>query len=150
MKTLKSKVGLLLSFAVIGISIITIFNGIKSYYDIIDFRKAEVQKQVESAYNIIDGYKQLEASGKISKEEAQLQAKQAVKMARYGGKDGKTEYFYIYSYNESMTEGLNIMHPTKPDWEGIKKASEIKAPNGQNIILDMFSGLKNPQIMVLL
>ena len=48
MKTLKSKVGLLLSFAVIGISIITIFNGIKSYYDIIDFRKIDKYSYMNS------------------------------------------------------------------------------------------------------
>lgn len=96
MKTLKAKVGLLLMLTIIGISTITIFNGVKDYYEIVDARKNELKTSVEAMTTIIQGFEKLEKDGKMSKESAQKAAKDAVRMSRYGGKDGKTEYFYIY------------------------------------------------------
>ena len=84
----------------------------------------------------------LETEGKMTKEEAQQAAKQTIRMSRYGGAEGKTEYFYIFA----NTDGMTIMHPFKPEWEGNKKASDIKAPNGQLLIQDMINGLKTSKV----
>ena len=137
MKTLKAKVGLLLMLTIIGISTITIFNGVKDYYEIVDARKNELKTSVEAMTTIIQGFEKLEKDGKMSKESAQKAAKDTVRMSRYGGKDGKTEYFYIFT----LKEGLSVMHPIKPEWEGVQDAYKIKAPNGQMLIKDMIEAL---------
>ena len=38
---------------------------------------------------------------------------EALRLARYGGPEGKTDYFYIWT-----TEGVGVMHPFKPEWDG--------------------------------
>ncbi len=142
MKKLKAKVAFLLGLAVLGISVITTVNTVKDYYEVVDARKNELKTAVESAYSIMDGYHKLETEGKMTKEEAQQAAKQTIRMSRYGGAEGKTEYFYIFA----NTDGMTIMHPFKPEWEGNKKASDIKAPNGQLLIQDMINGLKTSKV----
>lgn len=138
MKNLKSKVALLLGLAVTGVLTITLFDGIKDYYEVIDSRKQEVQVAVESAQSIVEGYHKLEVEGKMTTEQAQTAAKQALRIIRYGGLEGKSEYIYVFA----STDGLTIMHPFKPEWEGVRKAKDIKAPNGQLLIQDMVDGLK--------
>lgn len=123
MKTLKAKVGLLLMLTILGLSIITVFNGVKDYYEIVDARKNELKTGVEAMTTIVQGFERLEKDGKMTKKVAQKAAKEAVRMSRYGGKDGKTEYFYIYT----VKEGLSVMHPIKPEWEGVQDAYKIKA-----------------------
>jgi methyl-accepting chemotaxis protein len=50
---------------------------------------------VESSYNIIAGYEALADSGKMSRDDAQRAAIEAVRSPCFGGGDGKTEYLYI-------------------------------------------------------
>lgn len=138
MKNLKAKVAMLLGLAVIGVSTITLFDGVKDYYEVIDSRKQEVQVAVDSAYSLVEGYHKLEIEGKMTTSQAKDAAKQALRVMRYGGVEGKSEYIYVFA----NTDGLTIMHPFKPEWEGVRKASDIKAPNGQFLIQDMIDGLK--------
>lgn len=138
MKKLKSKVAMLLGLAIMGVAVITFFDGVKDYYQVIDSRKQEVQVAVESAQSIVEGYHKQEVEGKMTTEQAQLAAKQALRVLRYGGAEGKSEYIYVFA----STDGLTIMHPFKPEWEGVKRAKDIKAPNGQLLIQDMVEALK--------
>mgnify|MGYP002130961757 CR=1 FL=1 len=48
--------------------------------------------------------------GKMSKESAQKAAKDAVRMSRYGGKDGKTEYFYIPTESGIIIRPFIVFH----------------------------------------
>lgn len=137
MKKLKSKVALLLSFAIIGITLITAVGAVKDYHEVVDARKTELKTAVESAHSIVAGYHKLEVEGKMTTQEAQKAAKDAVRMSRYGGKEGKSEYFYIFT----TTDGMSVVHPFKPEWEGNKSAQDIKAPNGQLLIVDMIKAL---------
>lgn len=137
MNKLKTKIRLLLSIAIIGVIFLTIISATKDYYETVDSRKEQLKIAVESMYNIAAGYHKLEQEGKMTKEDAQKAARQAIKVARYGGKDGKTEYFYIWD----LATGTAVMLPIKPEWDGVKKKEEVKAPNGQMIIEDMLKGV---------
>lgn len=139
MDKLKTKMRLLLTIAIVGITLMTIVTGFKEYHDIVYARKTQLQWAVQSAYNTVLGYKQKESEGSMSREEAQLAAKSAIRYARYGGKDGKTEYYYIF---ENTTSGVTVMHPINPAWEGVKKVNEIKNTKGDYVISDMLTQLQ--------
>ena len=52
---------------------------------------------VPSAANIAASGEQQAAAGRLPRDQAQKAAKEAIKAARCGGADGKTDYFYIWS-----------------------------------------------------
>ena len=63
---------------------------------ITESRKDMLTTAVQSAHSIVVGYQAKAASGAMSVEDAQKAAKDALRIARYGGPEGKTEYFYIW------------------------------------------------------
>ena len=73
---------------------------------ITESRKDMLTTAVQSAHSIVLGY----------------QAKDALRIARYGGPEGKTEYFYIWT-----TEGVGVMHPFKTEWDGQDMLGKVTA-----------------------
>ncbi len=92
------------------------------------FNEKEVQTKnlVESAYATISYYADLAAEGKLTKEDAQARAKEAVGAMRYDDNN----YFWINDYKPTM-----IMHPIKPEMNG-KDQSDYKDPNGKRIFVE--------------
>ena len=76
---------------------------------------------VEVAASLIQHYVDLAAAGKLSKAQAQAQAKSAVRSLRYQ----KKNYFWINDF-----DALMVMHPFKPALEG-KNLSNLKDRRGK-------------------
>lgn len=134
----KSRVGLLLAVSVLGIIVLSAVALFQTRSQAVEARRVQLKWAVQTAANTVAGFHKLASDGKLTAEQAQTQAKEALRLSRYGGEDGKSEYFYIWSM-----EGVNVMHPMKPEWEGKQRSDQVKAPNGQMIILDMLAALKS-------
>ena len=72
------------------------------------FKRHEIQSVVDAAYNVTDTFYKKAQSGELSKEEAQLRARTALRGLRYQEKD------YVFVYDGT---GVNIVHPAKPEHE---------------------------------
>jgi methyl-accepting chemotaxis protein len=107
----KRKIGLLVVSAVAGLTIVTSLSVYQTRNDILEGRRVELRSAVDSAYNVAAGYQAAAAAGTMSVEDAQKAASEAVKHARYGGPEGKANYFYIVT-----TDGIGVMHPFIKTW----------------------------------
>jgi methyl-accepting chemotaxis protein len=83
-------------------------------------RMNATRQHVEVAYSVLVWAQGREASGELSREQAQIVAKQAIGTMRYD----KDEYFWINDLTPTV-----VMHPIKTDLNG-KDASGLKDPNG--------------------
>ena len=99
-------------------------------------RREVLKAAVESAYQIAAGYQAKVGAGGMTDQQAQAAAKEAIRQSRFGGVDGKSEYFYIWSM-----ERINVMHPIKPEWEGKQQADAVKDKQGRAIVVDMLEKL---------
>ena len=90
--------------------------------------KAEkTQHIVQSAAGILQHYYDLEASGSLTREQAQKQATETIRSLRYAGQ----EYFWINDQTPVM-----VMHPTNPKLEG-QNLSGFKDPDGKALFNEM-------------
>jgi len=96
-------------------------------------KKADIQHVVEAAAALVADFERRAAAGEMSREEAQAQAKRAIGAIRYGG--GK-EYVFVYDYN-----GINVVHPVKPDWVGTDRIGE-RDPTGKYFIREFIEVAK--------
>lgn len=83
-------------------------------------RQDATRQHVEVAYGILVAAQKREASGALTRDQAQALAKETIATLRYEG----NEYFWI---NDMLPHV--VMHPIKPELNG-KDASGIKDPNG--------------------
>ncbi|HVJ52172.1 MAG TPA: cache domain-containing protein [Aliidongia sp.] len=97
-------------------------------------RESSVRHLVEAASGVIGYFEKQAASGAVSVEQAQAEAKAAVKAMRYG--DGGVEYFWIQDGTPVM-----VAHPIKPELEG-KNLSEAKDPNGFHLFVGFADAAK--------
>ena len=67
-------------------------------------KKVQTQNEVMTAYSIVQYYQDMEKSGKLSKDEAQKQAKAAITSLRYG--EDNTDYFFVIDLRPYI-----IVHP---------------------------------------
>ena len=94
---------------------------IKTQYEqAMQARMDATRQHVEIAHGLVAWAQAQEAAGKMTREQAQLLAKQAVSKLRYDG----NEYFWINDMQPRM-----VMHPIKPELDG-KDVGDIKDPNG--------------------
>jgi methyl-accepting chemotaxis protein len=130
------KIGALVGVAVIGLAT---FAGISLWQDqrqTFDARRGQLVAAVQSAQNIVAAYQAKAAAGGMPVEEAQKAAKEAVKLSRYGGADGKSDYFYIFSL-----DGAGVMHPLKPEWDGQQLIGKVKDGAGNDIVKALVDAL---------
>lgn len=85
-----------------------------------DARKAATRQHVEIAHGVLAGAYAQEASGKLSRGQAQALARESIARLRYNG----NEYFWINDLDSRM-----VMHPIKPELDG-QDVSSMKDPNG--------------------
>jgi methyl-accepting chemotaxis protein len=98
-------------------------------------RVAKTKNLVEVPYSLIVEQHRLEAEGKISRQEAQKRAIEAIRAMRYDG----TNYFWINDMHPTM-----VMHPTKPELDG-KDLSDFKDPSGRAIFVEFASVARTPK-----
>lgn len=88
---------------------------------------------VETAYSVLAYYQAEEAAGRMSRQQAQGAALNAVRSMRYNG----NEYFWINDMTPRM-----LMHPMKPELIG-QDVSQITDPNGTAIFRVMVETVRN-------
>ena len=94
---------------------------------------------MQTTYNQIAYYNSLATSGKITVEEAQQQAKAAIKSARFGGADKASNYFFVYSM-----DGVGVVPPpAKPEWEGKMLLGTIKDSQGRLTLDDLIGAVRS-------
>ncbi|MGF6757503.1 methyl-accepting chemotaxis protein [Paraburkholderia sp. GAS42] len=125
----KSKIILLVTVAVSGIAVICVGNFVQTRGLILNAQRVELRTAVETAYNIAVSYRALAEKGAMSQEDAKRAAADAIRASRFEGKDGKTEYFYIYTM-----DGVGVMHPFHPEFVGQNVTDKIRDGNGQPVI----------------
>ncbi len=121
----KRKVSLLVVSSIAAFVVITGMSLFQTSDDIMEGRKTALRTAVQSAYNIVAGYQAAAAAGTLSEEEAKKAATEAVRLARYGGSDGTTDYFYLMT-----TDGVGVMHPLIKTWSDHKQLTGIKNAQG--------------------
>ncbi|WP_087750490.1 methyl-accepting chemotaxis protein [Paraburkholderia caledonica] len=132
----RSKIILLVAVAVTGIAVICTGNFFQTRRLILDSQRVELRTAVETAYNIVANYQTLAAKGAMSEDEAKRAAADAVRASRFEGKDGKTEYFYIYTM-----EGVGVMHPFHPEFVGQNVTDKIRDGNDRPVIRILLDAL---------
>ncbi|KGD94442.1 methyl-accepting chemotaxis protein [Rhizobium sp. YS-1r] len=96
-------------------------------------RKAGLAQMNDAALTVLKKYQALEASGAMTRDEAQTEAKATISVMRYG--DG-TGYFWINDMTPRM-----VMHPIKPEMNG-KDLSNDKDPNGKFLFVEFADVVK--------
>ncbi|HLO78694.1 MAG TPA: cache domain-containing protein [Magnetospirillum sp.] len=91
--------------------------------ELLDGRRIKTQQLVEVAHGLVNHYVAEAKSGRMTVEQAQQAALDALKPLRYGG----NEYFWVNDMRARM-----IMHPIKPDLNG-KDLAEFKDPAGKKL-----------------
>lgn len=93
----------------LGLALIINYTLLQIRTEAIDAHSTRIKDLVESAEGIIGNYQKLEADKKLSREEAQLQAKEALRSLRYGNDD----YYFLYDF-----DGRALMVAGNPKIEG--------------------------------
>jgi methyl-accepting chemotaxis protein len=125
--SLRKKMTLLVASALTGIAIIAGMSIMQARSDIVEARKASLRTAVQSAQAIVAGYATAASAGTMPVEEAKKAAREAIRMARYGGPEGKSDYFYIIT-----TDGHAVMHPFIKSWDEQKSLLDTKNAQGVN------------------
>ncbi len=118
----------ILSFALIAVFSVTIgLTYLQLQDSMYSAKQEEIQHTVDGVWGVIDYYASLEKSGVMTREQAQKEAREAVKHTRFAGGN----YFWIQDTTPTM-----IMHPIKPQLDG-KNLSGITDPHGKALFMEM-------------
>ncbi|MEI7430220.1 MAG: methyl-accepting chemotaxis protein [Betaproteobacteria bacterium] len=94
---------------VLGLSFLTGFTLIQIKRDALAAHNERIKDLVEASKGIVGNYLKLESDKKLSREEAQFQAKEALRTLRFGAND----YYFLYDF-----EGRALMVAGNPKIEG--------------------------------
>ena len=105
----QTRLGLLSVLAFVGLLVLasSILVGIRN--SAMASHRLRISHLVESAASMVDYFRQQEAAGKLPRDQAQAQAKAALKAMRFGEED----YFFVYDY-----QGVMVAHGANPKLEG--------------------------------
>src|SRR5262249_8021962 len=95
-------------------------------------KKADIKHVVEVAAALVANFERRAAAGEMTREQAQAEAKRAINSIRYSGK----EYVFVYDFN-----GVNVVHPVKPEWVGTDRIEEHD-PTGKYFIREFIEVAK--------
>ena len=132
----KRKIGLLVSVAVLGIVALATTSVVALRHHVEEGRRAQLVSAVQSTHRIVAAYQAMGAAGSMPVDEAQKAAKEAIRLARYGGADGQADYFYIFAL-----DGTSVMHPVKPDWIGQRMLGKVMDGAGNDVIKSLIEGV---------
>jgi methyl-accepting chemotaxis protein len=121
------------SLIALGLFTVTLLLSLRN--SMIEDRRQLVKSVVETAYGTLQHYHELVSEGKLTQEEAQKRAIDAIKSLIYNG----NEYFWLNDMRPVM-----IMHPVKDELDG-KDLSEIKDPNGKKLFVEFVQMVKDHQ-----
>jgi methyl-accepting chemotaxis protein len=95
-------------------------------------RQSGVRQTVETAHGLLVHYQKLAADGKLTEDQAKMEALSAIKDLRYSGE----EYFWINDMHPTM-----VMHPIKPELDG-KDLSGNKDSTGKLLFIEFVNMVK--------
>ncbi len=133
----RSKILLMLATALVALLFMAVSSLLQQRSQIIESRSELLTTAVQSAHSIVASYQRKAASGAMPVDDAQKAAKEALRVSRFGGPDGKTEYFYIWTLDSK-----GVMHPIKPEWEGQDMAGKVKDGAGTDILKQISDALR--------
>jgi len=136
--TFKNKIALLAGVSIAGIVLLSAGAAWTLRDQVIEGRKAGLVMAVQSQRSIAAAYQQKAEKGEMTVEAAQKAAADALRGARFGGADGKANYFFIWN-----TDGVGVMHPFKPEWIGQNMTGKIMDPTGIDIIAALVKGARD-------
>lgn len=108
-QSLRFRLMLVIAVSLLGMLILVASNLFTLRSSLLADHSSRVKHLTESAMTLVDHFFKLQQAGKLSQDEAQNQAKEALRNLRYGSND----YFFIYDF-----DGKAIMVAGKPDLEG--------------------------------
>ena len=132
----RGKILLMLATALVALLFMAVSALLQQRSQITESRRELLTTAVQSAHSIVASYQAKAASGAMPVEEAQKAAKDALRVSRFGGPEGKTEYFYIWTLDSK-----GVMHPIKPEWEGQDMAGKVKDGAGTDILKQISTAL---------
>ena len=121
LNSVRSKLVLLSLIGTVGMVAVLLFGLVSEYGNVAHDREVKTRHLVESTHALIAHYQQQEATGTLTREQAQHAALAAVKSLRYDDR----EYFWVNDMNAVM-----LMHPLKPELDG-KSVADFKDPDGK-------------------
>lgn len=129
-KGLKAKITFLTTGILIASGILIILVGLYLLNSSI-MKEKEIQttELVRVGLSTLEHFYEMEQSGELTREEAQQQAKEAIKAMRFG--DRGEDYFWINDFYPRM-----IMHPIKSELDG-QDISNVKDPEGKKIFVEV-------------
>ncbi|MGY4830214.1 methyl-accepting chemotaxis protein [Sphaerotilaceae bacterium SBD11-9] len=130
----KRKIGLLVGVSVLGIATLAIMSVITLRHHVEEGRRAQLVSAVQSAFNIAAAYQAKAASGAMPDDVAQKAAADAIRVSRYGGAEGKSDYFYVWKL-----DGTGVVHP-KSEWEGQPMLGKVKDAQGNDVVKLLIDG----------
>ena len=132
----RGKILLMLATALVALLFMAVSSLLQQRSQIIESRRELLTTAVQSAHSIVASYQAKAASGAMPVEEAQKAAKDALRVSRFGGPEGKTEYFYIWTLDSK-----GVIHPIKPEWEGQDMAGKVKDGADTDILKQISTAL---------
>ena len=120
---MSKKIGVIVGLATIFMLVLTAIAGMEVRSSLMKDRRAAVAQQVDVAQTAVEYYINKEASGALTHEQAQAEAKSQLAKLRFDGNN----YFYILTKDDVM-----LQHPISPELNG-KHGSEIKSRKGRPI-----------------
>jgi methyl-accepting chemotaxis protein len=125
--SLKIKFRIMEAVAAAGLLTLAGFWIFGEYGRILQDKQEKVRQLVEVPYSILLQQQKLEASGKLTREQAQQRALAIIGTLRYEGNN----YFWVNDMHPTM-----VMHPIKPELNG-HDLSDYKDPKGKALFVEM-------------
>ncbi len=136
----RQKIMALVATALAGFLILSIVALLRAEGLTIDARRGELTTAVQSATSIANAYRERAAAGEMTAEEAKQAAAEAIRLSRYGGTDGKSEYFHVWT-----SDGKAVMHPTHPEWTGQSMLGKLLDTDGNDSLKALIdAAVRNP------
>jgi methyl-accepting chemotaxis protein len=127
---------LLLAIAMLSTVLMSVLSAVRNHQSLLDARRRQLVTATQTATEIVRGYQALATAGKMSNDDAQKAAIDAVRLLRYGGADGHSEYAVLFKL-----DGTNVLHPFHPEFAGRQMIGQLKDSDGSDIIKAMIDPL---------
>ncbi|MCB2190151.1 MAG: cache domain-containing protein [Deltaproteobacteria bacterium] len=99
-----------------------------------DRKREMIRELTQSAWDVLAYYHSQEEKGLLTRNQAQVRAKQQLRAMRYGA-EGK-DYFWVNDLEPRM-----VMHPYRPDLEG-KNVADFRDPHGKRLFSEVVKVVK--------
>ena len=140
---LSTKIALLVAASLLGLLFAVIYSATSMRNDMFEARRLQIRSVTEAVYNTLTDIEAQAKAGKLSDEQAKKAGIDALRTARYGGSDGKTEYFYAYTM-----KGVNTFH-IRPEFMGQDLLEKIKDGQGRYVIKDLLAALQGKRLQAM-